>query len=345
MQNKISLASDNWSGVHPLIMESIVNSNKSNTAPYGSDPWTAQAQALIQQNLGREGQVYILPTGTGANVFALKVACSDYNSVICSSIAHIHFQESGAAENIVGCKLLTIPHTNGKITPQEIKKKLNAERSFGKHTTFPNIISISQTTEIGTIYTLAELSELSKFCKSEDLLLHIDGSRIYNAAVGLSVSLNDIINAANPDLLSLGGTKNGLMCAEALVIFNPRLQKYSDYIQKQTLQLLSKMRFLSAQYLPFFTNDLWKSLATNANQKAKLISDIIAKFPELILSYPVESNQIFFQTPASWIPLIQERVSCYIWNQETNEIRLITAWDTQDADLAELEQVFISLQK
>lgn len=332
-QMKICLASDNWTPAHPLVMKAIVEANEGYAPSYGSDPWTEEAQKLIQGTFKRDCKVFIVPNGTGANILALKLSCRRYESIICTDIAHIQYQESGAAESIVGCKLLTVPHREGKMTPEAVSKKLNNERAFGKHSTSPRVLSITQPTEVGTVYSLEELKSLSKLCEKENLLLHIDGSRFYNAAVSLKVSLDEMFNSIHVDVLSLGGTKNGLMGAESLVIFNSALQEGSDHLHKQTLQLLSKMRYLSAQYIPFFKNDLWHTLASQANQRAQEIASIIKSIPHLSLNYPVETNQIFFTAPAAWIPLIQERIFCFPWDQEKNELRFIASWNTSDQDI------------
>jgi threonine aldolase len=332
-KTKICLASDNFTTVHPAVMEAILEANKGYAPSYGSDAWTKQAEELIQHVFIAKPKVLIVPTGTGANVLALKLACRRYESVICTDIAHLNYQECGAAESIVGCKLLSVPHQEGKITLEGIIRKLKNERTFGKHSTSPRVLSITQPTEVGTVYTLQELKVLSKLCKEEDLLFHMDGSRLYNAAVSLKVSLDEIVQAASLDLLSLGGTKNGLLCAESLLIFNPNLQEGSDHLHKQNLGLVSKMRYLSAQYIPFFKKDLWHTLATQANQKAQEIASLISMTSHFSLSYPVETNQIFFTAPASWIPIIQEKIFCYPWDKEKNEIRFITSWNTTQKDV------------
>lgn len=342
-RSKVNLGSDNWAPAHPLILEAVVEANQGYASPYGSDPWTEEAQNLIQRAFGSSCKVFIIPTGTGSNVFALTLSCRRHESVICTDIAHIHYQESGAAEAVVGCKLLTVPHRGGKLTCEEILKKLKSERAFGKHSSVPRVLSVTQPTEVGTVYTLEELRALSKLCKEENLLLHVDGSRLYNAAVNLNVNLQELAEAIQPDILSLGGTKNGLMCAESLMIFNPILQEGSDHIQKQTLQLLSKMRYLSAQFRPFFKNDLWKTLASHANEKAQEIASIIQEIPQLKLNYPVETNQLFFTAPSKWIPLIQEKIICIPWDQEKNEVRFIASWNTSEEDVQQVKAVFQEL--
>jgi threonine aldolase len=344
-KNKICLASDNWTPAHPLVIKAITEANEGYAPSYGSDAWTEEAGNLIQKAFKSNCKVFIVPTGTGANIFALRLCCKAYESVICTDIAHIQYQESGAAEALIGCKLLTVPNREGKVSPDEIVKKLKKERAFGKHSTFPRILSITQPTEIGTVYTLEELKTLAKLCKEENLLMHIDGSRLYNAAVSLNTSLHEIAEAAQVDILSLGGTKNGLIGAEALVIFNPHLQEGSDHLQKQTMQLLSKMRYLSAQYIPLFKNELWHALATQANQKAQEIASIIKSTPGFSLSWPVQTNQVFFTAPSTWIPLIQEKIFCYPWDAEKNEIRFIASWNTSEQDIKEIRSILSEISK
>jgi threonine aldolase len=344
-QKKIHLASDNWAPAHPLVIKAVIEANEGYASPYGSDVWTEEAGNLIQKVFKSKCKVFIVPTGTGANIFALRLCSKAYESVICTDIAHIQYQESGAAEALVGCKLLTVPTREGKIIPAEVVRKLEKERFFGKHSTSPRALSITQPTEVGTIYTLDELKALAKLCKQENLLLHIDGSRLYNAAVSLNVSLHEITEAAQVDILSLGGTKNGLMGAESLVIFNRSLQEGSDYLQKQMLQLPSKMRYFSAQYIPFFKNNLWRTLAAQANQTAQEIASIIQSTPGLSLSYPVATNQVFFTAPASWMPLIQEKIFCYPWDAEKNEVRFITSWNTSEQDIKEIRSTLFKISK
>ena len=344
-QEKICLASDNYATVHPSVIDAILEANHGYAPSYGADPWTAKAEELIHRAFKAKPKVIIIPNGTGANVLALKLACKRHESVICTDMAHLQYQESGAAESVVGCKLLTVPHQNGKVTPEGVIKKLKSERAFGKHSTSPRLLSITQPTEVGTVYTLEELKALSKLCKEEGLLLHMDGSRLYNAAVSLKVPLDEIARAASLDLLSLGGTKNGLMCGESLLIFNPALQEGADHLHKQNLGLVSKMRYLSAQYIPFFKNELWHTLAMHANQKAQEIAAIIKATSNLSLSYPVETNHVFFTAPVSWTPLILERIHCYPWDQEKNEIRLVTSWSTTEKDVEGVRALFHKLSQ
>jgi threonine aldolase len=343
--NKICLASDNWSSAHPLVIKALIEANEDYAPSYGSDRWTEKAHELIEKAFQTKCKVFILPTGTGANVFGLMLCCRRHESVICTDIAHIQYQESGAFESIVGGKLLTVPHQNGKVTSPDILKKLRNERAFGKHSTSPRVLSIAQPTEVGTIYSLQELKSLAKLCQEENLLFHIDGSRLYNAVASQKIDLSEIVSITSLDILSLGGTKNGLIGAEALLVFNPSLQDGSDFLQKQTLQLLSKMRYVSAQFIPFFKDELWRTLALHANQKAKEIASIIEATPQCSLSYPAETNQIFFTTPPTWIAKIQEEIFCLLWDREKNEIRFIASWSTTDQDVEGVRALFTRLSK
>lgn len=341
---KVCLASDNWSPAHPLIMEALIAANVGAASAYGGDAWTEQAEAVIQGAFRSPCKVFMVPTGTGANIFGLLLSCLRHESVICTNIAHIHYQESGAPEALIGCKLLTVPHQGGKITPEAIMEKLKSERAFGKHSTFPRVLAITEPTEVGTVYSLAELKTIKKLCTEENLYLHMDGSRLYNAAVSLGAPLHELVTAIGVDTLSLGGTKNGLLFAEALVVFNSELLKGAEHLQKQTLQLLSKMRYLSAQYIPFFTKKLWHTLAQNANLRAQEIASIIKATPGASLSYPVETNQVLFTVPASWIPLLQQAITCMVWDQQINQIRFIASWNTSEQDVRDVKAVFEKLK-
>lgn len=336
---KIYLASDNWSGAHPLIVDALIEANAGYAAAYGGDPWTSHAEKLIQEAFKKDCQVFILPTGTGANNLSLMLACRRHESVICSDVAHIHHQESGAPEALIGCKLLTVPHRDGKITPEAILKRLRYERAFGKHGTSPRVLAITQATEFGTVYTLRELQALSHLCKEENLLLHVDGSRLFNACAHLNVDLHEMFADVAVDLLALGGTKNGLLFAESLLVFNSQLREGNEYLQKQSLQLISKMRYVSAQYIPFFKIRLWRDLANHANQKALEIESVISSTKKLSLNYPVETNQIFFSASPDVIEKLQSNVVCHVWDHELNQVRFVTSWNTSDDDVSELQTI------
>lgn len=339
----ISLSSDNSSSAHPTILNAVIQANHGNARSYGLDRWTEEAQIAICKEFKTDCKIFFVPTGTGANIFSLKLCCKPYESTICTEIAHIQYQETGAAEAIAHTKLLTVPHQNGKITIDELVKRIKKERTFGKHSTSPRLLSITQPTEIGTVYTLQELQAIRTACNEHNLLLHIDGSRFYNAAAYLNIDLSKLIEASQADILSLGGTKNGCIAAEAVLVFNQTLQEGSDYLHKQTLGLFSKMRYFSSQYKALFTDQLWRTLAIQANQKAQEIATILKKNPHVQLSHQVETNQIFFTLPHSWIHLIQEQISCYLWDAEKNEIRFITSWNTSDEEIQSIKLIFLNL--
>lgn len=331
MTEKVCFASDNFAPAHPRCIEAMEEANVGFAPSYGADKWTAHLDQLLGKEFGRSPKVFINPNGTGSNVLALKIACKRHESVICTDIAHMNFQESGAPESIVGCKLLSVPHQNGKLLPEEVLKRLELERIFGKHSTSPRVLAITQPTEVGTVYSLEELHALSQLCKNENLLLHMDGSRLFNAVVYLGCSFSEITNGI--DTLYLGGTKNGLICAEALLLFNKDLFQGAGHLHKQTLQLVSKNRYLAAQFIPYFEEKLWHMLATHANQKANEIASIIKSIPNLSLSYPAETNQLFVQMPKQMIEKLQEKILCYVWDSSKNEVRLITSWYTSEEDI------------
>jgi len=345
VEEKICLASDNWAPAHPLVLKAIIDANVGCAAPYGADPWTQKAAQIIQEVFKAQAQIFMVPSGTGANILALKLCLRPFESIICTDVAHINFQESGAAESIIGTKLLPVAHQRGKLTPESVLQKLRHERSFGKHTTSPRVVSITQATEFGTVYSLDELRSLAQLCREEKLFLHMDGSRIYNAAVSLDCQLHEISQAGHVDILSLGGTKNGLMGAEALIIFNAGLFEGSDHMHKQTLQLLSKNRYLSAQYIPFFADKLWYDLAKHANKKAQEIAELLSNIPNFSLSYEVETNQIFFRAPKALISRLQEKIHFYPWDTETNELRFISSWYSSQGDIERLKKVFEEIKQ
>ncbi|MBS0586090.1 MAG: aminotransferase class I/II-fold pyridoxal phosphate-dependent enzyme [Verrucomicrobia bacterium] len=340
---KINLAGDNWSPAHPAVLQAVIEANQGDAAAYGGDPWTREAEKLLQKTFRAHCKVFFVPNGTGANVLALRLACQSYESVLCSDMAHIECKEAGAAEGIANKKLLTVPHKDGKITPDAIRKRLRQEQGSGRHGTLPRLLSITQPTEIGTVYSLEELRALADLLEEENLLLHMDGSRLYNAAARLNASLADMVEASCVDILSLGGTKNGLMNVESVLIFNPSLEAGSDYTHKQTLQLVSKMRYLSAQYIPLLTNDLWRPLAEQANESAQRIASFLKDSPDFRLAYPVETNQIFFTAPPALIPYLQEEISCYLWEPENHLVRFVTSWDTSFEDVIAVGKILEAL--
>ncbi|SHH40535.1 threonine aldolase family protein [Tepidibacter thalassicus] len=326
-----TLASDNYSGVHPKILQAIIDCNKKHAFPYGDDYYTKKAVEKFKEIFGEKIDVYFVSNGTAANVISLSSVLRSFESVICTDIAHITVDECGALERFTGSKILQLPHKDGKICIDDIKKTLN-NRGVDRHTQ-PKIISISQVTEIGTVYTIDEIKNLVEFAHKNDLLVHIDGARISNAAVALDVSFKEMITDTGVDLLSFGGTKNGMMYGEAIISFNPKLSENLKYLRKQGMNVISKMRYISAQFLAFFENELWKENAKNSNAMAKLLATELQTIPDIKLLSPIESNIIFARIPEKWIKPLQSKYYFYKSEDESNLVRWVTSYDTTKEEI------------
>jgi len=329
---KKTFASDNYAGVHPEIMDALVKANVGHDGSYGNDAFTKEAISKFRQLFGASAEVHFVYNGTGANVLGLSALTSSFHSVICSEGAHINVDESTAPEKFLGCKLLIIPSKDGKIYPDEIEAKII--RVGDQHHPQAKVISVSQSTEYGTVYSVEEIKALSAIAKKHNLYFHMDGSRISNAAVSLNRDFRDFTVDAGVDILSFGGTKNGMMFGEAILIFNPELSRNFSFIRKQGMQLHSKMRFISAQFLALLSNDLWKRNAIHANQMAKRLETGLRKFHPIKITQSVDANGIFAIFPAPVIPTLQQAGFFYIWNEKLSEARLMCSWDTtvQDVD-------------
>lgn len=326
-----SFASDNNAGVHPAVMESIAAANDGHVVAYGDDPFTARATEKFREQLGKRIEVFFVFGGTGANVLGLKAATQPHNAVVCAQTAHINVDECGAPERFTGCKLLPVDTPDGKIRAEQVKPLLH-EVGFEHHVQ-PRVISISQATEMGTIYTQRELRALSDFAHDHDMLLHMDGARISNAAANLKVSLKSLTKDAGVDVLSFGGAKNGMMYGEAVVFFDPELAKDFKYTRKQGTHLPSKMRFISAQFEALLSNELWRKNAEHANAMAQLLAQELTKIPQITLTQRVESNGVFAMVPRKHIAELQKKYFFYVWNEAMSEVRFMTSFDTTEADI------------
>jgi len=326
-----SFASDNNAGVHPEIIEAIRNANDGHVIAYGSDPITARAIELFQKHFGSDVAVYFVFGGTGANVLGLKSITQPHHAIFCADTAHVNVDECGAPEKFTGCKLIAIPTADGKLRVEQIKPLLHG---IGvEHHVQPRVISISQASEMGTIYTRNELKTLGDFAHDNGLLLHVDGARLANAAVALDATFKEITADAGVDVLSFGGTKNGMMYGEAVVFFDKALAGDFKYIRKQGMHLPSKMRFISAQFEALLVDDLWRRGAAHSNRMAQLLGSELAKLPRIKLTQPVESNGVFAVIPREYIPALQEKYFFYVWDEAISEVRLMASFDTSEEDI------------
>ncbi len=333
MKQSRSFASDNNAGVHPKVMEAMAAANDGHVIAYGDDVYTARALKKFREQFGREAEVFFVFGGTGANILGLKAATQPHHAVICAETAHINVDECGAPEKFTGCKLLGVRTADGKLRVEDIPPLLH-EVGFEHHVQ-PRVISISQATEMGTIYTPRELKAMATFAHDNGMWLHMDGARISNAAAGLEVKLRAITKDAGVDILSFGGAKNGMMYGEAVVFFNRKLAEDFKYTRKQAAQLPSKMRFISAQFEALLTDDLWRRNAQHANRMAQLLAAQLAKIEQITITQMVESNGVFAVIPKRYVPLLQKKYFFYIWNPERSEVRLMTSFDTTEQDIAD----------
>ena len=328
--NGRALASDNASGVHPHVLEALAAANHDHASAYGDDAWTGRAVELLRSAFDYDLEVLFCFGGTGANVIGLAAATRPYESILCAESAHIWNSECSAPERFVNAKLIPLADELGKISVDHLLPHLGPGR--GVHTARPRVVSITQPTEWGTLYSLDEMRTLADFCHEHDLLLHVDGARFANAVAALNVSLADCAKCGI-DVLSFGGTKNGLMGAEAVILFRPDLLEAAEYARKQAMQLASKMRFVAAQFLAYLENDLWHQLASHANAMAALLASQCASLPRIELAAPVACNMLFPRLPATVLSDLQEEFYFYTWDERASIARWITSFDTTGEDI------------
>ncbi len=339
---KHSFGSDNHSGIHPAILKAVENANTAHQVAYGDDEYTAQVQTKFKQLFGEKTEAYFVFNGTAANVLCLKALTDSYHAVICASTAHINVDECGAPERITGCKLLSVDTPDGKLTPELVRPLLHG---FGEqHHSQPKVISISQSTEYGTLYRPEEIKALADLAHAYDMYLHIDGARLANAAAALNLPFRAFTVDAGADALSFGGTKNGLMLGEAAVFFRPELARNFLFKRKQHMQLYSKMRFIAAQFDAFLTNELYRDIASQANEKAQLLAKQIKReAPKVHITQPVEVNAVFAVLPEEAIKPLQEKYCFYVWDEAKHEVRWMCSFNTTEADIDEFVQALKTL--
>ncbi len=323
-------ASDNYAGVHPEILTAMLAVNEGHEVAYGDDTVTARLDELMQQHFGPQAIAFPVFNGTGANVVALQACTKRWEAVICAETAHISADEGGAPEKMAGLKLWTVPTPDGKLTPEIIDTQMFDIGSV--HRAQPGVVSITQTTELGTLYTVAEIKAISDYCKSKGLFLHLDGARISNAAAALGAKFRDFTTDAGVDIVSFGGTKIGAMGAEAVVVLNPELLDSIAFLRKTSMQLGSKMRFMSAQLIALVEGDLWKRNATHANAMATRL-DAGLRALGVAIPNPTQANAVFPIFTSGQTEKLQEQYRFYVWNQATGQVRLMCSWDTTESDV------------
>ncbi len=330
MQPWRGFASDNYSGVHPEILEALTRVNSGHQVAYGDDSITAELNERMAILFGQPVGVYPVFNGTGANVVALSSILNQWEAVVCASTAHIHMDEGGAPEKVAGIKLWTVPGVNGKLTPDLIR---SAAHDFDfVHYAQPGAVSIAQCTEMGTVYTVVEVTAISECAQELGLRVHMDGARIANAAVALGVPVADFTINAGVDILSFGGTKNGMLMGEVIVVFNPDVVRGIEYFRKSFMQLNSKMRFASAQMIALLSEDLWLKSAAHANGMAQKLKSAVDQIPGISIEVPTDANAVFARMPAEVVERLQSKWRFYTWDSPTLA-RWMCAWDTQESDV------------
>ncbi|HZZ55257.1 MAG TPA: low specificity L-threonine aldolase [Trebonia sp.] len=324
-----SFGSDNHSGMHPAVMRAIVEANAGDAVAYGADPWTARAVGELRRLAGGDGEVYLVLNGSGANVLGLGLLLARHEAVICAESAHINTDECGAAERILGTKLLTVPAPDGKLTPELIASRLAGRGD--EHFAQPGVVAITQSTEVGTCYSLAELRKVREFCADNGLRVFMDGARLANAAAYLGCTLAELAEQA--DVLSFGGTKNGAMGVEAVIVMRSGDAANAPYLRKQHMQLSSKMRFLAAQFIALLDDDLWLQNARHANAMASRLAAGLADLPGVDVVHPVEADAVFARLARQHVAELQREWTFHVWDETTSVVRWMTAFDTQERDV------------
>ena len=329
MAGRKSFGSDNHAGVHPAVLRAIMDANSGDAVAYGADQWTGQVTAGLRETFQADGCVFLVLNGSGANVLGLSVLLRRHEAVICAESAHINTDECGGPERLLGAKLLAVPVADGKLTPELIAGQLGGRGD--DHFSQPGVVAVSQSTELGTCYTLAELQKIADFCRASGLRLFLDGARLANAAAFLDCSLAELAECA--DVLSFGGTKSGAMGAEALVVMRSGLAADVPYLRKQQTQLTSKMRFVAAQFGALLDGDLWRANAAHANAMARRLADGVDGIDGVEIVYPVQANAVFARLHPRHIAALQREWTFHVWDEPGSVVRWMAAFDTTQADV------------
>jgi len=332
-----SFASDNNAGVHPAVIKAISAVNQGHVVGYGDDPYTESAVKLFKRHFGKDIEVFFVFNGTAANCLSLKALTNSYHAVICAEAAHIYVDECGAPEKFTGCKLIPLPTQDGKLTVEAVR---SVYQGIGvEHHVQPRVVSITQATEVGTVYKPDEVRQLAGFAHDHDMFLHVDGARIANAAAVLRLNLREATRDLGVDVLSFGATKNGAMGAEAVVFFNPEQAAGFKFYRKQGMQLASKMRFISAQFEALLKGDLWLRNARHSNRMAQLLKNELSKIPQIKIVYPVEANGVFAKIPRYAIARLQKYYFFYVWDERQSVVRWMCSWDTTASDVKQFVDI------
>lgn len=333
-ENAAALASDNCSGVHPAVLRWLERANAGHAMSYAGDAYTAQAEAEFRRLFGSDVSVHMVTTGTAANVLCLQALARSFDVVFCSDVAHLFEDECAAPEKSVGCKLVGVASAHGKMQLPALREAVALRQMMPVHRGRPAVLSLTQQTERGTVYTPDELRALTGFAREHGLRVHMDGSRIANAVAASGLGVAEATRGLGVDLLSFGGTKNGLMMAEAVVCFDPALAADLAFLRKQDMQLVSKHRFLAAQFLAYFEDGLWLRNARHANAMAARLARGLARFADRIhISSPVDGNMVFARLPEAWVAPLQEQLYFHVMDPATREARLVTSFDTREEDI------------
>ncbi len=339
MNHTMSLASENYAGVHPLILDAIIKANVGHVTSYGNDDYSLRAIKQIKRHFGDDAEAHFTFNGTGANVFALSAMTRSFHAILCADIAHVYESESTAVEAFTGCRLIKITTENGKIIPDALEQSII--RTGDMHYPQTKVLTLTQPTEYGTVYTPEEMQTLVNIAKRNNLCVHIDGARLFNAAAALETTLKAV--TAGADIVTLGGTKAGMMFGEAVVFLNKDLYNNSQYFLKRSMQLASKMRFISCQFEAMLNNDLWRDIAMHTNQMAQLLAGRLQPFHQIKITQPVDTNAVFATIPKHWNASLQSVLPFYVWDESINEVRWMCSFDLQpehiDQFIAAIEQL------
>jgi threonine aldolase len=330
MSERRGFASDNQSGVHPEVMAAIAAANGGHAPSYGADAWTARAQERFREHFGPDARAFLVFNGTAANVLCLEALTQPWEGVICAHSAHMNLDECGAPER-AGRKLLSVPTPDGRLTPELIEPLV--VRIGDEHAVQPRVVSITQTTELGTRYSPEDIATLAGWAHAREMLMHVDGARLANAAAALDLPLRALTTDAGVDAVSFGGTKNGMLAGEAVVLLHDGVGEGFRFRRKQAMQLASKMRFMAAQFDALLAGDLWRRSAAHANAMAQRLAAAVSAIPGVRITQPVESNAVFAVLDPAVTERLQRDWPFYVWDERTGEVRWMTAWDHEPGDV------------